>query len=218
MGIVAEVSQLLGDPQSISWPKAHVYDAVNAALLWTWMKVRHDRVSAPVIIPAGATRFHWPDDVIMIPEYLQDADQQFFPTSLQEVTRYLRQYWNEGSGYPKHFIVWDYNHLRPFPVADQTYIYTMWGLSYPPEVSAANESPVMNHKLEHASMFKAGSLLIEDIQPDTADLWEIKAEAELVEYRADRRNEGMTNRRFKLTPAVRIQKAHIGEISVGRKF
>lgn len=200
MGIISQVQILLND-NGVFWPFLQVLDAVNEAQLWAYAQTKWQRTPFSLSLVAGTDLFTLPTGVV-IPGWIETAipstdglttsHTRGFPTTQRELEHFLRTWRGQQPDVPRYFVIWDAYTLRLFPRPDKAYNYTLWGVSYPTEITSdvTLGGPEL-YQLAVQNM--AAALLFEATRPDLADVYMGMAEEQIVKVKVQLRNQQSHN-------------------------
>lgn len=222
------LDQTAGD---IFWPATQIYDAANEALvdLWAWANIQ--TASEPLSVGVGDDIVAYNTSTIMIPKFIvlsthianADVNQKYFITDQTKLEQWSRVWRLDAIGQPKWFVLWDLFHLRVYPSPDKTYTFTLWGVPWPTEVTAANEDVLVDRQLKLAIAYRTAANLVEQTRPDLADAYAKESDETLYRFKLRMRNIQKNNiRRWK--PVVtgwgtdRTSSAYSGVIRLGRRL
>ena len=220
MSIVSEVQQLVEDTSARFFTTPQVYDAINETQLKAYAESKWQRVSASLVLNTGVEIVSIPP-TILVPEYIEYNNGagvlMYFPGHRVELLRFRRDWRNEDPSQPKHFIIWDTEHLRVFPVPDQTYTMTLWGVGWPVEISGANPDVVADPNYKKVLVNESGALLLELSRPDISDLLHREANERFMRFKTQIRNHQSHNIRV-LRPYSPWQHAQSGNVKIIRSL
>lgn len=206
MSLVSDLQILLDESGgAVFWLDSQLYDALNEALLETWASVKPQKTSSEFMVPAGAGLVPFPT-TYLIPLYIEDADKRYDFITAANLERTTRGWKGTMPDVPQEFVLWDFKTVRPYPRADQDYIYTLWGVPYPSELSATNQNVTLPQRLAKSVVYKAASILLETTNPQLSDALAQLGLDEERKYLKDQRNNQSHNiRRLKppTTPPLR---------------
>jgi hypothetical protein len=203
----------------VFWPVQQVYDAINETLLEFDSVAYFPIVTTSMTFTQGADLVPWPNTILMWPHYLEFNGRQYFVCKQADLERWDRNWRNCTQAQPEYFVLWDEQHLRPYPYADQTYVFNIWGPGWQPEISSANTDIAATTPplLAHAILHRSAARLFAATRPDLA-----KAELQEAEYYEQlyriqwRRNQGDNTKR--LRPGTAYNVAQGGNIRIGRRI
>lgn len=218
MSLVSDIQDLLEEASTNAfWNKTQIYDAANWTMLKVWQRVKHDKVSANLTVSANADLVTIPDE-IMIPLYVVMDGKEYFCTTHAMLERYDRYWRTATQAQPKHFVVWDALTLRVWPKANATYLFTLYGVRYPPtQISVSDEDITAPRLLKQAIAHGAAAEVLRLTRPDLAE--GLAAEATQLEqrFRVQLRNRG-GHRMNRLRPYTKLTAAQGGAIEIGREY
>jgi hypothetical protein len=217
MSVITDIRTLLDERSSaVFWTDQHIYDAANQAQLDIYASLKAQQGSAVMSLNSGQDIVSIPP-TIMIPQYIEFNNKTYFPTTHAKLEQWNRAWRGEALAQPKWFVLWDWEHFRVWPRPDQGYDFTLWGVTWPSEFSASNESITADRVLQAAIAFRAASYLLELTQPLlAAEMARESAEYE-TRYKTRLRNR-QSHRPTALKPGTAFTAAQSGVISLGRKF
>lgn len=201
------------------WPAQQMYDAINASLLEVWSSVKNWQLtSATVTISSGADIVALPITSVMIPQFIIYSGIKIFITTHDLLQDWSNNWRNESPTRPTWAVQWDESHIRPWPKADQSYSFVVFGVPWPTEVGSTNTDVIgLEPMLTRSIALRAAAKLLEDSQPQLADAKQ--AEAHELQYRYERQQRNALGANIiRLRPAVAWDVAQQGDIRVGRKF
>jgi hypothetical protein len=198
MSLVSDVQILLDESGgAVFWLDSQLYDALNEALVELYASTKPLKTSTEIFIPAGAGLVPLPT-TYLIPLYIEDADKRYDFTTLANLERLTRGWRGTPADIPQEFVMWDQFTVRPYPRADNDYIYTLWGVPYPTEISLFNQDVTLPFKLKKAIVYKAASILLESTNSQLADaLAQTSSVDEQAYLRQQRNNQSHNIRRLK---------------------
>lgn len=209
-------STIIDDPTAgdIFWPSQQIYDAANEAVVDFWATVGRQDVPVQLATNTVAFTVGTATDIyaidtaaIMIPTFVtlntmigdgyssQTLNQRYWISDRTKLEQYARDWRDNQQQQPKWFIRWDAWNLRVFPLPDQTYTFTLWGVPWPTEIGTGTEDITVDQILRLALAYKGAATLLEATRPDVADLYIQNSEELLNRYRIRLRNSQTNNLR-----------------------
>lgn len=226
MSLVTETQQQINESGAgVFWPLAsgQVYDALNSAIIRTYAHNRDQfYVSTPLTFASGVDILALPTTTVMIPQYIVTPGAvKIFPTTMPMLQDWNANWKNTPHAQPQWIVLWDWTHLRSFPIPDQTYTYTLYGVPWPLEIGTGggdvtditNIDPLLRQAIIH----RACATLLEYTQPQLADVFTQEAEEHEKRYRRQARN-AMGDNVLRLRPGVGWSIAQSGDIRIGKKY
>jgi len=190
--LVGQIMDFIGERSgNVYWPKAHIYDATNAALMWAWIDCCHTQSMDPIKLSTSTTL----SDLssmrnVMIPKKILGILGDVWVSNQQNMEREDKWWRGDGRDVPRVVVNVSNEKLRPWPQPDKDYSYDVYGVSWPPEVSVINEDVVMDEVLKHAVAALAASMLVEDTHPELADALINEYEEHKQQFMVSWRNRG----------------------------
>lgn len=215
MSIVSNIQMLIND-QGVFWSNDQLYDAINESQLDVWGDTKWSLSNATLNLNTG-------DDIVaipptlMIPQYVVGTNTsgdevRIFPSTQRELETYNRLWRGEGVGLPQVFVLWDYNHFRVFPRPDQAYIYTVFGVGYPTEISDITSDIVGPRNYVDTIENYSVANLLEATRPDLSKYYNAQGDLQLDRFNIHLRNFQSHNlRRFR--PASKFDLKQSGNVS-----
>jgi hypothetical protein len=154
---------------------------------------------------------------IMIPKYLLYNNRKYFITTHAKLEQYDNKWLTTPTAFPIHWLLRDAFYLRPYPRPDQEYIFTMWGVPWPTEVTASVLDITAPRNLKQAIAHKAAALLFEHTRPDLTDVMTKESEEFLMRYRTQLRNQHSHNI-SRIRPGNRLSTAQRGTVRIGQTY
>ena len=216
MSLVTDVRLLLNETSTIFWPDQQVYDSLNQAQLQLYTFSQPLLTSVSMTVSAGQALIAIPS-TIMIPKYLLYNNRKYFLTTQAKLEQYNNKWLETATGFPRHFILLDAFYLRPYPRSDAGYIFTMYGVPWPTEITASVLDITAPRNLKQAITHKAAALLFSHTRPDLTDAMNKETEEFLMRYRTQQRNQHSHNIN-RIRPGNRLTTAQRGTIKVGQNF
>jgi hypothetical protein len=201
------------------WPVQQVYDAVNDAQMEFDSIAYLPMGSATLSFTQGGDLVAWPNTTLMWPQWLEFSGRKYWVIKHADLERYDRNWRSASQDQPRFFVMWDERHIRPYPLADQTYVFTVWGPVWPTEIVSTNTDVSVPPLLKTALALRASARLFQQSRPDlaAADL----KEAEYYEalYRIQWRKQQSHNIR-RLLPVTQngFTMAQGGNIRIGKRI
>lgn len=235
---------IIDDPTAgdIFWPSQQLYDAANETIIDYWADAGKQDVpislttAATPLAVTSATDIYTFDNVsIMIPTYItlntmigsgaggELIDQRYWISDRTKLEQYARDWRNNQQEQPKWFILWDAFHIRVFPLPDQDYTFTLWGIPWGTEMASGTEDIAVDQILRLALAYRTAATLLEATRPEISDLYTANAVEMLNRYRIRLRNQQTNNiRRMKpgVVPGMRsnTRAAMKGVIKIGNRL
>lgn len=196
---------------AVFWTTAEIWDAVNETLLEVWPQTNHLSTSSSWVLQTGTQFFDYPSN-IMIPQTLLGTDRShLFSTTYAKMEQFSPVWRTTTPGYAQHVIHFDIGTVRPYPLLDGTYTYTLHGMPWPPELSDASPTLTADATLVTAVAHLAAAKLLEHTIPMAADLQEREGNEVLQRYISNVRNQ-LANRVKRLRIANKFNVAQSGSI------
>jgi hypothetical protein len=213
--IVADVQRLLADA-GVFWSDSHVCDAVNDVQLQLAAITRHQLVSVDLVIPAGALLVDIPVTVY-IPQTLRFNNEVYFPTTHARLEQHSRNWRSATTGRPSWFVLWDAEHFRPFPVANQEYTFQLTGVAWPQEVLVVNPTITADRTFKLAIANMAAGQLLRYTRPDLAEAYEAEALEALRRFKSTLGRQQSHNLK-RVRPGTAFTAAQSGSIKLGSRY
>lgn len=217
MSLVSDVQLLLDESGgAVFFPIERVYDALNEAQLETIALDAQTTVGTFTADP-DSDLVTLPAEV-MIPKKVLGTNSvgqtvEYYPTSQVQLEQADRWWRLKAPSYPMFFVLWDMEHLRTFPRADDAYLFTVEGIGWPTEIDASHLDLTLSRYAKEALVYHAAAKLLEDTQPTAAQRLTEEAVALERKHRAQLRNRGGHNL-GRLRPGTIYDRAHA--ISIGK--
>jgi len=169
--LVAQVVDFIGESGgSVYWPKAHIYDATNAAILWTWIDCQNSQTLDTLVLVSTSPLVDLSTNTnVMIPKKIVGVLGDVWVSNVHNMEREDKWWRGDDPDVPKVLVMLDNDTMRAWPVADKIYTYDVYGVAWPPSVDSTNEDIVADELLKHAIAALAASTLVEDTHPELAD-------------------------------------------------
>jgi hypothetical protein len=197
MGAIVTDIQLLLNDAGVFWPQAQILDAVNEAQLWAQVQTKWLRKAWLINLPRDTDIFQIPSDVL-VPGWMEASvanpgdgsllTVRAFPTTQRELEHFLRTWRSAGQDAPQYFVIWDASHFRVFPRPDRNYVFTLWGITYPPEILDGTGVLQGLPNYTQAVQNMALSLLLNATRPDLGEFYLNLATSQIMEFRKHLRN------------------------------
>jgi hypothetical protein len=212
--MISELQRRLGETSgSVFWPAEHLYDSLNAALIELYALGRWQQTSVAVrALPEE--EFIGLPQALMVPRYIQTDEGMYLPTTHQRLEQYNREWRLTAAARPEFFVLWDAEHLRPWPVPDVEYEIDIYGTPWPPEISASNTSiEGLDEDLRKGVIHKAAAQLLEHTMPNAAETHAQISQRHLQAFQRRVRNSNPRLR--KVEPGTKFQLTRGGHIKLG---
>jgi len=218
--ITSSVQQELNETGAgIFWPVQQVYDAINETLLEFDTIAYFPTGSATMTFGTGSDLVAWPNTSVAWPHYLEFFGRQYWIIKQADLERYDRNWKNTTQDQPKFFVLWDEQHIRPYPLADKDYVFSIWGPAWPAEISSTNTDIASTTPplLKQAIIHRSAARLFAASRPDLSAA-EMK-EADYYEqlYRIQWRKQQGDNIK-RLRPGNAYTAAQGGMIRIGKRI
>jgi hypothetical protein len=211
MTLVAELQVLLDESGGATfWTATHLYNALNEAHLQNWIATKRQYIATPLVVMGGVTYVEIPPE-ILIPTFIHDDERRYFTTTLAKLEQYSPQWKAATPSIPKAFVRFGYTHLRPWPMPDNNYQYTLVGLGWPSEISESVTDLDLPHLCRQAVLWRAGASLIDFTHPQLSEVWQQNATEAEEKYLRQQRNSQSHNLRT-LRPSNPLNRAQGGSI------
>lgn len=216
----------------IFWPSQQLYDATNEVLVDFWPALAQQSTplamtSASFAVDTSTDLYTFSTDTIMIPKYIvlsnTSMNQEYWITDVTKLEQWSNNWRQNLPAQPKWFVLWDAFHIRCFPIPDQDYTFTLFGVPWPTEISTGTEDISCDALFKLAIAYKAAANILEYTRPDIADSYLSESEELMHEYRTHLRNE-QTNNMRRMKPGVGsrgtdiVMAATKGAIKIGRRL
>lgn len=218
-GVVATVQNIMNESGAgVFWPVQQVFDAINDAQLEKEALAYYPIVQSTVSFTQGADLVPWPNTVLQYPQYLEFGGRPYWIITQAELERYDRNWRNETQNQPSFFVLWDEQHIRPYPLADQTYVFNIWGPGWGTEItSATTDFTATNALFKLAIAFKAAAILFQYSRSDLAAAYVKESDYYYARFRIQwRRQQGDNIKR--LRPGTAFTHAQAGNIRIGKRI
>ena len=216
--IVSMVQTMLNESgPGIFWPVQQVYDAINEAQLEFDPIANFPIIQSTMTFSAGQDLVAWPNTTLVWPKYLEFSGRKYWTVSHAELERYDRNWRTTTFGQPKFFVLWSESLLRPYPLADQTYVFNIWGPGWPTEINSTNTDFAAPNLLKLAIAFRAASILFQYTRPDLSEANLAEAEEYEARYRIQMRKQQSHNIK-RLRPGNSMTMAQGGNVRVGKRI
>jgi len=218
-GIVDTVQTMLNESgPGIFWPVQDVFDAINDAQMEKESIAYYPIVTASITFTQGADLVPLLTNTMMWPHYLEFNGRQYWIIKQADLERYDRNWRSATQDQPRFFVLWDESHLRPYPLADQTYVFNIWGPGWGTEItSATTDFTATNALLKLSIAMKAASRLFQYTRPDLAEAFMKESEEYEQKFRIQwRRQQGDNIKR--LRPGTAYTAAQGGSIRIGKRI
>lgn len=218
MSAITDIQLLLNDA-GVFWPENQVLDSLNQAQLEVFTKTKWARISTTFSLVRGQDFVTIPSS-ILVPSWIEGpainsdgvADPtRFFPSTQWELETYSRLWRGSDLAQPRVFVLWDALRLRVYPRPDQPYVYTIWGVGVPTEITDSTTSLIgpMNYTLAVTNYSVA--LLLLATRPDLAQVFMSRSEDQILAFKKHLRNQQSHNIR-QLRPASWFDIRQSGQI------
>ena len=218
MSLVTDIQQLVDESGGATfWTAQHVYDSANQAQFDMWAATpAWNFLTTPFTLSSGNDIVVFSTSTIMIPQYLLDTSSaKIYITNHDMLQDYSSGWRNEPPARPKYCVLWDAEHLRVFPRADAAYTYTLCGVPWPTEITAANPDMLGDPLIIRSVALRAAAKLLEFTQPQLADAYELQAMEMERRFQSQLRRQQGANT-LRLAPSRTWQ--HNGDIAVTRRY
>jgi len=218
LSAVTDVQLLLNDT-GVFWPEAQVLDAINQAQLEVFARTKWARSATTLAVVRGQDFIPIPSSVL-VPSWIEgpavDQDgsinpKRLFPTTHWELETYSRLWRGSDLAQPRHFVLWDSKNFRLYPRPDRAYVYTLWGVGLPTEVTDAVVGLAGPKNYTLAVTNHAVGLLLLATRPDLAVVYFQRAEDQMIAFRKHLRNQQSHNIRM-LRPGSSFDVQQSGQI------
>jgi hypothetical protein len=218
MSLISDIQDLLEEATTNTfWTKAQIYDAANWAQIRVWEDTRHDKASETLTVPFNTDLVAIPD-TIMIPLYVVMDGKEYFCSTQAKLEEYDRNWRAATPAQPKWFLVWDSLNLRVWPKANATYVFTLFGVRYPPtELAVGTEDITAPRLLKQAIVHTAAGMVLSLTRPDLAEGMLSEAAQLENKFKIQLRNRG-GHRIDRLRPGNKFAHAQGGVISIGKHY
>ncbi len=203
----------------VFWVIEQVYDAINAAQLEVWQNLKDwQQASVQLTILPGQDIIDWRNNTVMIPQYIIYNGIKIFPTTQAQLQDWANNWKSSNPGRPNWYLLWDAHKIRLYPKSDSVYIFQLFGVPWPTEVTDGNQDITgIDPLVRRAIVSRAASKLLELTQPDMADAKALEATEWEKRYARQQRNSFGDNI-ARLRPTTAWDQAQLGDIKVGRLF
>lgn len=201
----------------VFWPVQQVYDAINDAQL-EMESIAYLPIGSTTMTFTASTDLHaWPNTVLMWPHYLEFNGRKYWVVKHADLERWDRNWRNATTDQPRFFVLWDEQHLRPYPVADQNYVFNIWGPAWASEIVSTNTDILVPPLLKTALALRASARLFQQSRPDLAKADIAEAEEYEMRYRMQWRKQQSHNIK-RLRPSGLMQSAQGGNIRIAKRI
>lgn len=201
----------------VFWPVQQVYDAINDAQLEFDSIAYLPIVTTSMTFTASQDLHTWPNTVMMWPHYLEIGGRKYWIIKAGDLERYDRNWRNNSPSLPSFFVMWDEQHIRPYPIADQNYVFNIWGPGWPTEIVSTNTDVSVPPLLKTALALRASARLFQQSRPDLAAADLKEAEEYEMRYRMQWRKQQSHNIK-RLRPGNPVTAAQGGSIRIGKRL
>jgi hypothetical protein len=218
MTLIEEIRILLGEQSGgVFWTDEYILDAINETLIELSAFTLKKTIEVDLVVQAGEELVLLPPE-LMIPLSIFDGSRVFFFTTQAKLEQETKAWKGTALGVPEHFVLWDAFTIRPYPRADDDFLYYVTGIPWPTEYTSAGVDPILSWRLRQVLVNKSASVLFETTQPQLSDSLNQVALNHENEYRKELRNSQSHNIR-RLHPGESLpNKAQSGVIKIGRRF
>ena len=199
------------------WPVQQVYDAVNDAQLEMESIAYLPIGSTTMTFTASQDLHTWPNTVLMWPHYLEVSGRKYWIIKHADLERWDRNWRNASFDQPRFFVLWDETHIRPYPIADQNYVFNIWGPAWATEIVSTNTDVLVPPLLKTALALRASARLFQQSRPDLAAVDLKEAENYEAKYRMQWRKQQSHNIK-RLRPGNAMTQAQGGNIRIGKRI
>jgi hypothetical protein len=211
------------------WTDQQVYDAMNEAQIFLFGEIKFATTTATLTLTQGADITPIPSS-LMIPQYYLGTNpsnvvngvslgyNRYFFTTHAQLEEWLRDWKEQFPAFPKHLVLWDVGHVRPFPSPDATYRFLMVGIGWPCEFSPSfQDVPAAARLYKRALAYYSAAILLENTLPELADTLNKMALESINELRVRLRNQQSHNIR-RMRPGDTFTGAQGGNVRTGLRF
>lgn len=202
----------------VFWPVQQVFDAINEAQFEKESLAYYPVTFTSMTFTQGADLVPWPNTVLERPHYLEIGGRQYWIITHAELERYDRNWKNTTQNQPRFFVLWDEQHIRPYPPPDTTYVFNIWGPAWGTEItSATTDFTATNALLKLAVAFRAAAILFQYSRPDLAAQYVTQSDYYEQKFRIQwRRQQGDNIKR--LRPYTAYTHAQGGNTRIGNRI
>jgi hypothetical protein len=202
MTVFEQVRILLDEANGpVFWTDSHICDALNCAQLYALPTLPREALTRTEwIVLAGQELITIPS-TIMIPKFVEDSSQQYLVSSYTDLERYAKDWRGTSAGVPRYFVLHDHSRIRPYPIADENYQFTLAGVPWPTEYTTSAVDPTSDPTLKSAIAHLAASDLLELTLPQLSDAYYSEGERLLNQFRKRSRNTHSHNIK-RISPAI----------------
>lgn len=216
--IVSMVQTMLNESGAgVFWPVQQVYDAINEAQLEFEPIANLPIVQSTITFNPGEDLVPWPNTVLVWPQYLEFSGRKYWCVTHAELERYDRNWRSTTLAQPRFFVLWSETLLRPYPLADQTYVFNIWGPGWPQEINSTNTDFTAPNLMKLAIAFRACATLFQYTRPDLAEASLAEAEEYEARYRIQMRRQQSHNIK-RLRPYNAMTHAQGGNVRIGKRL
>jgi len=201
----------------IFWPVQQVYDAINDAQLEMESIAYVPVATTSMTFTAGQDLHLWPSTTIMWPHYLEFTGRKYWIVKHADLERWDRNWRNAQPSQPRFFVMWDEQHIRPYPRADINYVFNIWGPGWASEIVSTNTDIAVPPLLKTAISLRASARLFQQSRPDLAAADLKEAEQYEIKYRMQWRKQQSHNIK-RLRPSGVMQMAQGGNIRIAKRI
>ncbi len=203
------------------WSTTEVCNAVNAALIAAYIDVDEDTAIGTMTLTASSSHTPFPYNDVMIPKRIVGAMGEVFPISITDLEAY-RADWSVLHGLgepapPRWIAAEDFENAILFPVPDQTYVYDVYGVAWPGEISVGSPDITLDRELKEAVISLAIAFLVDDYYTELCELKYLEYMQHVNAYKRTLRNR-RGRAPVSIKPSGSFNRARSGSIYLGQKF
>ena len=213
MSLVTDVRMLVDEVTQGFWLDDSIYDAINRAQLSIFANNPRIVETSTVMALGSGTGWIQIPASIMIPKYvLGTSTEHIFPLTQTALEQHNIHWLSVDQGYPHRLVLYDSFTLRPFPVPDANYTFTMYGVPWPTEITALVTDITASRYLKRAIAYASAASLLSYTRPELSDQYLKDSDEAILLYRQQLRTAHPHNIML-LAPATAHQRDHRGNIN-----
>lgn len=206
----------INDPEGVTYPDAHLFDAMNEALLDLHVDSKTILATATWTATTSADLIATPPTLMVPQSVIYDGKPYFFSTQA-ELERWSSNWRGTPLGQPRWFVRWSADYIRVWPRPDQTYVFKVIGVGWPTQLTPAASTVMSDANWRQAIEHKTAATLLTLARPDLAKIHYDEYEKARNSYNVEVRNH-QSHRMRTLRPGTKYNNAQTGSIVTGRWF
>lgn len=201
----------------VFWPVQQVYDAINDAQMEMESVAYLPIVTTSMTFTALTDLHQWPSTTLMWPHYLEFSGRKYWIVKHADLQRWDLNWRSSTTDQPRFFVLWDEQHIRPYPIPDQNYVFNIWGPGWPTEINGTTSDLSVPPLMKIALAMRAAARLFQASRPDLAAAHLKEAEEYEARYRMQWRKQQSHNIK-RLRPGNVMTSAQGGNIRIGKRI